>query len=78
MRILNNPNLSPYGWVLAAQLSYPEFSNKLRRLNYSFDVSNAFDDLNVSPYIDICHVTEIGNRVLAEIILKKMLKVMKH
>ena len=45
--------------------AYPIILNKLDTVNFSYSLTEAFDELLESPYLDFCHVTHIGNKIIA-------------
>lgn len=71
--LIKNPNLAPWSWLDAARTSYPIFRRMLQNVPNHYDLSNAFDEVEVSPYLDICHMSEIGNIVIAEKLYKILL-----
>ena len=60
----------PYGIMDVFKSSYPVIGKQLSDLPYNHDLSNVFDDLQSSPYLDVFHVSEIGNKLIAEAIFK--------
>ena len=44
---------------------YPLIRTRLNTLDYSISLTNAFDELSESPYLDFCHVNHIGNKIIA-------------
>ena len=55
----------PFGVKEVVEDAYPKFKNELKKLNFSTDLSDAFNTLEISPYLDVCHVTEAGNKIIA-------------
>lgn len=45
--------------------AYPIILNKLYDVNFSYSLTEVFDELLESPYLDFCHVTHIGNKIIA-------------
>ncbi|BEI40375.1 hypothetical protein PHIN9_03060 [Polynucleobacter sp. HIN9] len=71
IKLLNwGGNESPVGLRAIFQATYPVFQEMLANTGYSVDLVNIFDNLNYSPYLDFCHVTEIGNEVVANAIFE--------
>lgn len=66
--LLQMKGVTAEGMVDAFKLSYPVFRNQLVFLQYSSDLSQAFNHLENSPYLDICHVNEVANKVIANAI----------
>jgi len=56
----------PKGFETAFKHAYPIFQSVLRSVIYSTDLTAVFDDLPHSPYLDFCHITEVGNSKIAE------------
>ena len=64
--IHNGLPLIPKTSKKALQETYPLMKERLKELNFSHSLTNSFDHLDVSPYLDFCHVNHIGNKVIAE------------
>ena len=62
----------PYGIVGVFKSSYPVFRKQLSDMPYNHDLSNIFDYLEGSPYLDIFHVSEVGNKLVAEVIFREI------
>jgi hypothetical protein len=58
--------MSPVGAQAIFEGAYPIFANKLTNISFSMNLTSIFNDLKVSPYVDFCHVTEVGNKKIAE------------
>ena len=52
--------------VQAFTSAYPIIVNKLDTVKFSHSLTAAFDELTESPYLDFCHITHIGNKIIAE------------
>tara|TARA_B110000046_G_scaffold52446_1_gene58624 strand:+ start:309 stop:1559 length:1251 start_codon:yes stop_codon:yes gene_type:complete len=52
--------------VQAFTSAYPIIENKLDSIEFSYSLTGAFDNLEESPYLDFCHVTHVGNKIIAE------------
>jgi hypothetical protein len=50
----------------ALNVTYPFFKANLSSKMFSYDLTKIFDGVSTSPYVDIGHTTEIGNKILAE------------
>ena len=62
----------PYGIVNVFKSSYPVFRKQLSDIPCNHDLSNIFDYLQNSPYLDEFHVSEVGNKLVAEAIFKEI------
>lgn len=66
--VLVDPNL-----YKSYKVGYSAFRESgLAELDWSVDISNAFDSLITSPYLDIVHVNEIGNSEVAKAIFREI------
>ncbi len=54
------------GVGIAFRAAYPVIREALSDVPYSNDLTAAFDGLPHSPYLDFCHITDVGNEVIAE------------
>jgi len=50
---------------LAFEAAYPKIMERLQAEEYSVSLIDSFDKLDLSPYLDFCHVNHIGNEVIA-------------
>ncbi len=70
--LLQNRSLSPESWLLAMKYSYPILIDSNIELASqginSKELISIFDHSNESYYLDICHVTEKGNSIVATVI----------
>ena len=55
----------PAQFIQDFKRAYPLILNKLDSIQFSYSLVGAFDDLEESPYLDFCHVTHIGNKIIA-------------
>ena len=62
----------PFQFIKPYKRSYPLIEEKLDDLKFSYSLTMVFDDLNESPFLDYCHITHIGNRIISENIWKKI------
>jgi hypothetical protein len=65
-------DMVPVGLREAFEGTYPLMKNRLALFKFSFDLTNLYDNLDSSPYLDFCHVTENANEILANEIFEKM------
>jgi len=56
----------PKQFIQDFQKAYPLISNKLDSVEFSYSLVGAFNNLEKSPYLDFCHVTHVGNKIIAE------------
>lgn len=49
----------------AFKVAYPIIEERLRSEDYSMSLTDSFDHLETSPYLDFCHVNHIGNEIIA-------------
>ena len=61
----------PAQFIQDFKRAYPLILNKLDSIQFSYSLVGAFDDLEESPYLDFCHVTHIGNKIIAKNIWNK-------
>tara|TARA_B100000787_G_C16161887_1_gene281809 strand:- start:112 stop:1362 length:1251 start_codon:yes stop_codon:yes gene_type:complete len=66
MLLAKGPPFVPAQVILDFTKAYPIISNRLDSVIFSYSLIGAFDDLVESPYLDFCHVTHVGNKVIAE------------
>lgn len=59
-------DMVPPGILEAFDASYPLILRKFASLPYNYNLSDAFDDFQESPYLDFCHVNEKANYVIAK------------
>ena len=62
----------PAQFIQDFKRAYPLISDKLDTFEFSYSLVEAFNDLEKSPYLDFCHVTHIGNKIIAENIWNKI------
>ena len=60
-----SPFVNPQS-IQAFESAYPIITNKLDSAEFSYSLTGAFNGLAESPYLDFCHVTHIGNKIIAE------------
>ena len=60
-----SPFVTPQSTQVFAS-AYPIIINKLDSAEFSYSLTEAFNGLTDSPYLDFCHVTHIGNKIIAE------------
>ena len=56
----------------AFMIAYPLIEEDLGKVSYSESLTAAFDGLDVSPYLDICHINHVGNAIIAKAIWAKI------
>ena len=56
----------PVQFIKDFNRAYPLISNKLDFVEFSYSLVGVFNNLEKSPYLDFCHVTHIGNKIIAE------------
>ena len=66
-----SPFVTPQSTQVFAS-AYPIIKNKLDSTEFSYSLTEAFNGLTDSPYLDFCHVTHIGNKIIAENIWKNI------
>jgi len=64
-KLLTIKSIVPEGLENSFSKAYPLFKQQLKN-NYSHDLTNSFDDTQRSVYLDWCHVSHIGNQIIAE------------
>ncbi|MDA7643426.1 hypothetical protein N8665_03915 [Akkermansiaceae bacterium] len=57
---------------------YPAIIKQLELVKYSNSLTDSFDDLSASPYLDFCHVNHIGNQIIANEIWRSILQRSNH
>ncbi len=62
----------PAQFIQDFKRAYPLISDKLDTVEFSYSLVDAFNNLEKSPYLDFCHVTHIGNKIIAENIWNKI------
>jgi len=62
----------PAQFIKDFKQAYPLILNKIGSLQFSYSLTGVFDDLKESPYLDFCHVTQVGNKVIAKNIWNKI------
>ena len=74
--LLNNFYIIPPAWRIAGEKSYPVLKiceDDFRSLKIrSYDLSNAFDQREDDFYLDSCHITDKGNKIIANEIFKRV------
>ena len=63
--VKGSPFVTPQSTQVFAS-AYPIIKNKLDSTEFSYSLTEAFNGLTDSPYLDFCHVTHIGNKIIAE------------
>tara|TARA_B100001063_G_scaffold242015_1_gene269927 strand:+ start:188 stop:1285 length:1098 start_codon:yes stop_codon:yes gene_type:complete len=56
----------PIQFVDPYKRSYPLIKNRLNNFNFSYSLTEVFDNLNVSPFLDYCHINHTGNKIISE------------
>ena len=56
----------PIQFIEPYEKSYPLMEKKLNNFQFSFSLTGIFDNLDVSPFLDYCHVNHIGNKIISE------------
>ena len=62
----------PVQFVDPYKKSYPLIQNKLNNFDFSYSLTGIFDNLDVSPFLDYCHVNHTGNKIISENIWKNI------
>ena len=60
----------PVGLMDVFEKSYPVIRERFLPLPYNYDLSDAFDDFTVSPYLDFCHVNEVADKRIAGLLFE--------
>lgn len=76
--LLENYKLTPPGLDSAFTYAYPHLKDATIRMSKdgikSFDVSGAFNSIGDGVYLDFCHVNEIANDIMANVIFDAIFK----